>query len=199
MSGCTSAQRQEDYKSYIKYYNMKEPQGLTTQSCRGYGCRIIDTVTISKADWKYITAPLRTKPKTAAIERERLRWVIGRVESKIGAMTGSGADWPGTYLNLGDDQQDCADESTNTTLYLLMLQNHKLLRHHKVGRPAGRLPPHLTAVLIEKETGTPYALDSWFHYKGVRAEIAPLEEWKYGWDPQKEGLRLEDVKDPKRW
>ncbi len=199
LGGCVSQQRLEDYQSYIKYYKVSEPEGMTVQSCRGYGCRIIDTVTLTNRDWKYITAPLRKKPKSAADERERLRWVIGRFETSIGAFTGTSADWPGTYLNIGDDQQDCADESTNNTLYLLMLKQHGLLRYHDVGRPGGRFPPHLTAVLIEKKTGVPYALDSWFHYSGVRAEVLPLDEWKYGWSPEQEDLTLQDVKEPRKW
>lgn len=198
-SGCVSQQRLEDYQSYIKYYNVTAPHDLTTQSCRGYGCRIVDTVTITPRDWHYITEPLATPPASAAEERERLRWVMGRFESVIGTMTGTLADWPGTYLKLGDDQQDCADESVNTTLYSLMLEQHGLLRFHKVGRPGGRFPPHLTGVLIETATGIPYALDTWFHYSGVRAEVLPLDEWKYGWHPEKEDLKLQDIEAPEHW
>lgn len=200
LTGCVSSpQRQEDYQSYIKNYKVRPPHEFTTQSCRGYGCRIIDTVTIKPRDWKYITEPIRTKPVSAAQERERLRWVLGRFESVVGAMTGTSEDWPGTYLNIGDYQQDCADESVNTTLYMLMLQDHGLLRYHIVGRPGGRFPPHLTGVLVEIATGRPWALDSWFHYNGVRAEVLPLDEWVNRWHPPQEDLRLEDITPPKQW
>lgn len=198
-SGCTSPQRQEDYASYIKYYKVEPPTDLTTQSCRGYGCRIVDTVTIKPREWRYITEPIARKPRSAADERERLRWVMGRFENVIGAMTGTSADVPGTYLELGDEQQDCADESVNTTLYLLMLQNHGLLRYHTVGRPGGRFPPHLTGVMVENGTGTAYAVDTWFHFNGVRAEVLPLDEWKYGWHPEQEDLRLQDIQAPRTW
>jgi hypothetical protein len=198
-SGCTSPQRQEDYSSYIKYYKVEAPTDLTTQSCRGYGCRIVDTVTIKPRDWRYITEPIARKPRSAADERERLRWVMGRFENVIGAMTGTSADVPGTYLELGDEQQDCADESVNTTLYLLILQNHDLLRYHTVGRPGGRFPPHLTGVIVEKGTGMAYAVDTWFHFNGVRAEVLPLDEWKYGWHPEQEDLRQQDVQAPRTW
>jgi hypothetical protein len=199
ITGCVSQQRLEDYKSYLKYYNVQEPVGLTTHTCRGYGCRIIDSITLTKREWSYITAPIHKRPKSAEVERENLRWVIGRFETVIGSKNGTSADWPGTYLKLGDDQLDCSDESTNNTLYLLMLQNHGLLRYHTIGRVGGRFPPHLTAVLIEKDSGTPWAIDSWFHYNGVRAEIVPLDVWKYRWHPPQDNLRLEDVTPPKRW
>lgn len=199
LGGCASQQRQEDYQTYIKYYKVEPPHDLTTQSCRGYGCRIIDTVTIKPRDWKYITQPVRNRPRSAEDERERLRWVMGRFETTIGAMTGTSEDWPGTYLNIGDYQQDCADESVNTTLYMLMLQQHGLLRYHSVGRPGGRFPPHLTGVIVENATGTPWALNSWFHYNGVRAEVLPLDEWESGWHPPKDDLRMEDITPPKQW
>lgn len=199
LTGCVSENRMHDYKSYIKHYKVQEPVDLTTQTCRGYNCRIIDSVTLRKRDWSYITQPIKRKAKTAAEERERLRWVMGRFETVIGSANGTNADWPGTYLKLGDDQQDCADESTNATLYLLMLQDHGLLRYHTVGRPAGRFPPHLTAVIIDKDTGTPWAIDGWFHYNGVRAEVVPVEEWKHGWHPPQDDLRLEDIKSPQNW
>ncbi len=199
LSACVSPQRPDDYQSYLKYDRTGPPRGMTTQSCRGYGCRIIDTVTLSKRDWNYITAPLKPAPRSAADEREALRWVAGRFETTIGAVTGTSADWPGTYLNIGDDQQDCADESVNLTLYMLMLQQNGLLKYHSIGRPAGRFPPHLTAVLVETATGQPWALDSWFHYNGVRAEVVPLPEWQNDWHPAAEDLRPDQITPPKRW
>jgi hypothetical protein len=198
-TGCTNQTRLQDYETTLTKSNVSAPVGLTTKVCRGYGCRIVDTVTLTKRDWRYITEPIAFKPRTAEEERERLRWVIARFETSVGVVTGTSADVPGTYWGLGDDQQDCSDESTNTTMYLLMLQSHNLLRYHSVGGVAGRFPPHLTAVLIEKDSGIPYALDSWFHYNGVRAEVVPLDQWKFGWHPEQENLKLEDIKAPKRW
>lgn len=199
LAACTSQQRLEDYPSYLKYYKVDEPEQLSTQVCRGYGCRIKDQVTFNKREWRYITAPLQTTPRNAADERERLRWVIGRFESAVGARNGTSADWPGTYMKLGDDQMDCSDESVNTSLYLLMLDQQKLLRYHTVGKAAGRFPPHLTAVVIEKNSGQPFALDSWFHFNGVRAEVVPLDEWKASWHPDQENLTLQDIKAPPGW
>lgn len=197
--GCTNQVRLENYQPALKRNKVSIPSGLSTDICRGYGCRIVDSITLSSKDWKYVTAPLRSKPRSAQNERDRLRWVIGRFEQVTGKTTGTSADVPGTYWQLGPDQQDCIDESINTTLYLLMLDQHRLLLHHKVGAPAGRFPPHFTAVLIETSSGHPYAMDSWFHYNGVRAETLPLEAWGDGWHPAKENLRREEAPEPKRW
>ena len=61
-------------------------------------------------------------------------------------------------------QEDCVDEATNTTSFLLILQSHGLLKHHTVGTPFSKGDllkatlqgdpvkywPHWTAVIIEK-------------------------------------------------
>lgn len=193
------AQSRENYQSYLEYYNVEAPKDMTTMSCRGYGCKIVNSTTLTKREWSYITSPLRKKPTSGEDEREKLRWVTGRFEEVMGERTGTKIDRPGTYQAIGDYQMDCSDESVNVTLYMLMLQDHGLLRYHQVGRPASRFPPHLTAVLIETATGKLYALDSWFHYNGVRAEVVPLEQWKRRWHPPKDDLRPEDVTPPKRW
>jgi hypothetical protein len=93
-----------------------------------------------------------------------------------------------------DNQHDCVDESLNTTIYLTLLEQKGLLRHHNVEDPTVRLPiihsgrwPHQTAVISEIETSKFYAVDSWFHDNGAKAEIVPLRKWKDGWKPKKEG------------
>ncbi len=189
-TGCTNLASRETPAAYFKTQHVPLPRDYTVSSCRGYGCQFIDTVTLTRAQWQGITRPLKRAPKTAAQEREKLKTVIGLFETQIGAMTGAAQDRAGTYGTLGPYQQDCVDESTNTTAYLMMLQNHGLLRFHTVGRPDGRLPilggslsPHQTAILVEKESGAFFAIDSWFHDNGHPAEIAPLADWKTGWRP----------------
>ena len=71
-------------------------------------------------------------------------------------------DRPGMDFTASGDptQQDCVDEATNTTSYLLILERNGLLKHHTVGTPFSKENllrgvagwPHWTAVL--KETAT---------------------------------------------
>jgi Zn-dependent membrane protease YugP len=64
-------------------------------------------------------------------------------------------------------QFDCIDSSRNTTSLLLVLDQLNLLHHHDVDVPESRghmfdlRPPHATAVLVEKATGTKWSIDSW--------------------------------------
>jgi hypothetical protein len=81
-------------------------------------------------------------------------------------------------------QFDCIDSSRNTTSLLLVLDQLKLLRYHDVDAPEARgymvdgRPPHATAVLVEKATGTKWSIDSWTVGYGQPLEVMPLARWK---------------------
>ncbi|MBU6235894.1 MAG: hypothetical protein KGQ41_08615, partial [Alphaproteobacteria bacterium] len=96
-----------------------------------------------------------------------------------------------TYIQGGMFQQDCVDESTNTTTYLRLLEMKGWLKFHTVSAPnsrlfltSGNLGPHSTAVIEDKKTKAKFAVDSWYHDNGEPAEIVDLQEWKSGWKPQ---------------
>ena len=61
-------------------------------------------------------------------------------------------------------QQDCVDEATNTTSYLLVLDRHGLLKHHAVERPFAKDSlthwTHWAAVIRETDNGERFAIDS---------------------------------------
>ena len=47
------------------------------------------------------------------------------------------------FRGSGDTTQlDCVDEATNTTSYILVLDRHGLIRHHRVERPLRQGQPH---------------------------------------------------------
>ena len=88
-------------------------------------------------------------------------------------------------------QQDCVDEATNTTSYLMVLQSHGLLKYHTVivpmtkgdllkatlqGDPV-KYWPHFAAVLKEKESGQKYAVDSWSGPNGENPAVVKVEDW----------------------
>jgi len=82
------------------------------------------------------------------------------------------------------DQFDCIDSSRNTTSLLLVLDQLNLLRHHDVDLPEARgffldgRPPHATAVLAEKNSGTKWSIGSWNVGYGQALEIMALERWE---------------------
>lgn len=183
-----------DYKHYLAKKGVTQLTPEHFEHCRGYGCRIIDdNITLSDNDREKARLIFTQPIKDAAEERRRIAKAIGFFEDVVGAHTGTKADRAGTYLKLGDNQHDCVDESVNTTIYLSLLEQDELLLYHGIATPSSRVPPfsrglgpHQTAVIIEKETGMRYAVDSWFHDNGYPAEIVAMDEWFFGWRPKNE-------------
>lgn len=170
--------------------NVPYPTLESFPHCRSYGCKKIDMVSLSQEQKKTIKLFFQTN-ESAPQERDNIKHAIASFERMIGKQTGTSADIGGTYVQLGHMQHDCIDESTNTTTYLLLLNQMDLLKFHNVNaltsRPpilSGRLGPHRTAVIIEKDTNIKYAVDSWFHDNGTTPEIITLSEWRWGWHPK---------------
>ena len=181
------------YEAYLTKKGLRPaPQSESFDHCHAYGCKVISQASLSAEDWQDIEATLTPPPKNAEEERERLGPAIAVFEQKVGAQVGTHEDHWGTFKQLGRYQHDCVDESVNTTVYLSLLKQRNLLRHHDIEAPDARFPlihaglwPHQTAVITDTETGTAYAVDSWFHNNGKPAEVVTLKQWKDGWEPEK--------------
>lgn len=191
LAGCSTTTTPDRY--YDKR-NITPPTLQSFPSCRGYGCTYIDKVSLNKRDWRAITKLFPAK--NAATERAQIAKAIGLFEQKVGAITGTHEDVRDTYIKGGAFQQDCVDESTNTTTYLTLLDKKGLLKYHTISAPnsrlfftSGNLGPHSTAVIVDKKTNEKFAVDSWFHDNGKDAEIAPLADWKSGWAPKETPLK----------
>lgn len=192
LSACaTSDAHLHDYGYYLANKRANQTTSAQFAHCRGYGCKYVDKVSLAEDDWAEIDAFFDPSPETPAEERERLRHAIGWFERRVGAITGTDEDVHGTFYKLGGRQQDCVDESTNTTIYLAVLDERGHLNHHRIRKPQMRPPfigggrwPHQTAVITETATGTQYAVDSWFHDNGAEPEIVLLSEWNKGWRPR---------------
>lgn len=175
---------------YFVQRQLQQPTRDTFQSCRGYGCRFKDEVTLSKKEWASIDKIFKPKSKTPAQERKKIAKAIAAFETTVGNYTGTHEDIAGTFEKTGFYQQDCVDESTNTSIYLRVLEARGHIKHHKIEPPMVRLPidtgrwPHQAAVIKEIKTGEAYAVDSWFYENGAPPEIIPLAEWKQGWKPE---------------
>jgi len=170
--------------------NIPYPTLESFPHCRSYGCEKIDTESLPLAE-KNQFKPLFQNNKNAKQERNNIKKSIALFENIIGKKTGTSVDIGGTYVRFGNMQQDCIDESTNTTTYLILLNQMGLLEFHDVNALtsrapiiSGRLGPHRTAVIVEKETEIKYAVDSWFYDNGAEPEIIELDTWRWGWHPK---------------
>lgn len=185
LAGCALTSSPADY---LSRNDIPYPDDQGFAHCRGYGCASIDLVSLNADEWKSVTKDLPAI--SADKERAAIAKNVGTFETIVGDITDTGGDVAGTYVQPGPYQLDCIDESTNTTIFLTMLEQRGLLKHHTVGAPDTRVPfgvgvfvSHRTAVITDTKTGISYAIDSWFHDNGKHAEIVPLKRWKNRWHP----------------
>lgn len=187
---CACTTNYQNVQTYLDAKHVSEPQKSEFQSCRAYGCKFIDTVTLTQNEWKQIDKIFKSKTKTPEKERERLQKAIALFETFVGDQTGTHEDIGGTFKKVGTYQQDCVDESTNTTIYLKVLEQRGHIKFHEIQPPTVRLPivnagrwPHQTALIKQNDNEEFFAIDSWFHSNGHEPEIVPLKLWKDGWKP----------------
>ena len=159
--------------------------------CHGHTCAYITSLSLSNAQWQEVSDIFEPPALSPVQERERIREAIALLERRVGALSGTDADQGRNLAGLGKPgQMDCIDESTNTSVYLYMLQADGLLRWHRLEHRLSRgpftlvlQPPHSTAVIRELGSGRRYAVDSWFLDNGAPPFIVPVEQWKRGWQP----------------
>lgn len=179
----------EGVDKYLYYNNIRSVEPNLFDICHAYGCQRVQRVEASDKLWKQIDKVFKGKTKSAAQERERIADSIGVFEQYVGALTGTDVDKHGTFIKHGEFQQDCVDESTNTTVYLTLLQKRGYLKFHEITDVEARSPFktgrwwHQTATVRDLETGQRYAVDSWFENNGYPAYIVPYEIWEEGWKP----------------
>ncbi|MEM8626486.1 MAG: hypothetical protein AAGF32_00980 [Pseudomonadota bacterium] len=187
--GCTY-ERHHGITAHYADWNAREPRRNFVTVCSAYGCRKQTKVKFGKGQLDKITKLMRkTKRKdTPAEERRAIAYAIGHMERYVGGIVGTSADRPGMDFRASGDptQQDCVDEATNTTSYLLLLEKNGLLKHHTVGTPFSKgnilagveYWPHWTAVLHDTENGNQrFAVDSWIYANGENPAIVEAEKW----------------------
>ncbi len=156
--------------------------------CSSYGCRTQTGFRFNDADiaqMQSLMSPAQTA--TPADERRATATTLAWMERRVGDAIGTSADRPADDLEGNGDptQMDCVDIATNLTSYLLILERHKLLRHHSVGpvftkedwRRGFSGWPHYAAILVESKSGQQYAVDGWLLASGKPPEIVETQKW----------------------
>ena len=183
---------------YLRMHDIPAPSIEHFTHCYNYGCKKRKTLAAPKGTLNKINALFENPSTSPEQEKKRIIQAIQIFETDIGAVIGTQNDKRGTFRLYQDDtktarsfQQDCIDESTNTTIYLTLLNNMDYLKFYRPAFPASRQPFfngnrwwHQTAVMQNKITGERFAVDSWFEDNGKAGYIVPLPEWKDGWKPK---------------
>jgi hypothetical protein len=172
----------------LQKYRIPAPQSERFTVCTSFGCRETRETFLSVREWDHIAATFEPPANAPEGERARIAQAVGLFEELVGPKAGTDRDAAGNNWNEEwSPQLDCIAEAVNSTVYLLLLDQAGLLRHHRVAHPARRrtliIFPHNTAVIVENATGSAYAVDSWFHANGVPPEIVPLDVWRAGYRP----------------
>ena len=80
---------------------------------------------------------------------------------------------------------DCVDVATNLSSYMLVMERHKMFRHHTVGsiyvkediRRGWSGWTHYAGILIENKSKQKFAVDGWLLASGKPPEIVETERW----------------------
>lgn len=189
LNACSSLNH-ESYSYYFDRRGLEQPTENTFSHCHNYGCQLVQNIKLSNKEWGKIDHHMKPRAKTSKQEREQIVQAIAQFEKTVGQIAKTDEDVHGTFADMGRFQQDCVDESTNTTSYLVALKKRGLIHHHDILGPSSRFLrngfigwPHQTAVIREIESNERFAVDSWFRNNGYPPFIVPLGEWQSGWTP----------------
>ena len=169
-------------------YKARLPEKDRVFVCSSYGCRTQTPFKFTEADLaevrKFMT-PRHTA--TAAGEREATREALAWMGRRADKAVGTHNDRPGDDgLGNGDPgQMDCVDVATNLSSYLLVMERHKLFKHHQVGSVMVKEDfrrgfsgwTHYAAILKETSSGQQFAVDGWLLASGQPPEIVETERW----------------------
>ena len=167
-------------------YSVTPPTPATVFVCHGFGCKYRDEVDLTAGDRTKLTQILAAGRASPAAERKAVAAAGAWFDRRVGPVAGTQnhVARAGARYMYDIHQFDCIDSSRNTTSLLLILDQLRLLRFHDVDAPEARgffidgRPPHATAVLVEKVTGTKWSIDSWTVGYGQALEVMPLDRWK---------------------
>lgn len=199
LTACANQKPISDYSHYLRNKNITAPTIEKFTHCYDYGCKTQKMVSMPNEGWEKLHALFTPISNNAEQERKRISKSIAIFEKYIGEQTGTSADLMGTFKPFTRKknkplkfQQDCVDESTNTTIYLALLQKKGWIKFHDITQPQSRQPFiggnkwwHQSATIKDIKTNQQYAVDSWFEDNGKPAHIVKIEDWFNGWSPSK--------------
>ncbi len=183
-AGC--AGRASTPASYLSAYGMAPaPRPVAFDICRSFGCGDTVGASLDGEEWEKVRRLFSPLPADAREERARAARAVGLLETLVGPKAGTQFDAPRNGFGPeGTAQLDCVAEASNATVYLLMLEDDGLLPRHRVGYPARRgfflWFPHNSALLVERDTGGEWIVDSWYGPNGAAADVWPLALWRAG-------------------
>jgi hypothetical protein len=167
LGGCVYEQEGPP-EAHFEQFSTKPPKADTVTVCHAYGCKAQTPFAFTPSDIAEISAVMTRvrRDESPREERRAIAYAIAWMERRVAPTVGTASDRPSMdFLGSGDEsQQDCVDEATNTTSYLLVLERNGLIKHHSVEQPFAKDDlshwTHWAAVIREKESEERFAIDS---------------------------------------
>lgn len=156
--------------------------------CFDYGCASRATVEYSPAELGQVWSQF-VDAESPLAEREAIARAMAWLYFYAGLQSPIWRDRGG---NFDDDdtrpgRMDCIDHSTNTTVFLALMERRGWLKFHTVGEPVRRLQIleiHWSARIVERATKQEWVVDTWFLDPGQPATIYSLKAWLGGAEPR---------------
>ena len=178
---------------YLDRFATPNPMLTEFTVCHGFNCIERSYATLSKDQWRRVTAVFKPRAKNAQLERQQIARGVALIETIVGPQTGTAAhQWTHQNMlvmpNRGDlTQLDCIDASVNTWTYMTLMERSGLFHFHRVAQlsNAGSLtdPDMRNTAVLQEINGGYFAIDASLVDVGVPPLIMPLATWMSAWPP----------------
>jgi hypothetical protein len=172
---------------HYQKYKARMPEGDRVFVCSAYGCRTQTPFRFTAADMAEVGKIMAKGSSSPAAEREATKAALAWMGHRADTAVGTANDRPGDdMLGSGDPgQMDCVDVATNLSSYMLVMERHKLFKHHTVGSMHVKEDlrrgidgwTHYAGLLVENKSKQRYAVDGWLLASGKPPEIVEVERW----------------------
>ena len=181
-------------------YIIEEDNSVSMRLCFNWSCASRQTVNYTPEDIELVKSRMATCSGETPHDRlQRVRIGIWQMESlaqKYQPLLAN--DLPmNEYEEDTVGRTDCIDNSSNTTTYLHILRDIGELPDWTISSPDVRnrllFTVHWTAVIVDKSTGLPWSVDSWYRPNGHLPMLMPLEDWnddQFAWAPPFDQVNL---------
>lgn len=166
-------------EAHFEQFSTQAPKADMVTVCHAYGCKLQTPYTFSPSDIAEISALMARirRDDSPAEERRAIAYAIAWMERRVAPTVGMAGDRLSMDFGSSGDpgQQDCVDEATNTTSYLLVLAHHGLIQHHLVERPFAKDDlshwTHRAALIKEADQGEGQR-------RAVRPQLLERRQWR---------------------
>lgn len=165
--------------------SVEPPTSAFMPVCYGFVCRLRTSLFFTPGDRSALAGIMAKGAASADAERKALQQAMIWFDKRMGPVIGTSRRVALADFRAGDDNHnfDCWDTTRNTASLLLVLQEWKLLKHHRVGNPKYRgnilvgQTPHNTATVTDNQTKVAWVVDMWPTGYAKPPDVMTVERW----------------------